>query len=309
MDWTRRLRLRHLELLVSLARTQNISHTAQALNMTQPALSKWLKELEDDLGLALFERHARGLKPTAQGRILVEHARRIEAQLDLARDDMAVLREGGSGVVSIGTSGASAADTVPLAVLRLLARDPQAQVRLAESTMDRLLDQLAHGELDIVVGRSMPEGSHPEVRVEPLYLEPVQLVARPRHPLFGRKSVQWPDLLAYRWVLWPRGTPIRSALEAALAQAGQPLPPNHIESNSVTLNLTLLSHSDMIGAASHRAALRYAQMNAMRVLPIRLSAFGSVAMYWRREGADRPAVAQALECLRAVVGEQKGVGG
>jgi DNA-binding transcriptional LysR family regulator len=80
MDWTHRLRLRHLQVLSSLARTGNLSRSAAALNTTQPALSKWLKELEEDVGLPLFERHARGLRPTSYGEALIEHARRIEAQ-------------------------------------------------------------------------------------------------------------------------------------------------------------------------------------------------------------------------------------
>jgi DNA-binding transcriptional LysR family regulator len=113
MDWTYRLRLRHLQVLLSLASTGNLSQSAAALNSTQPALSKWLKELEEDVGLPLFERHARGLRPTSYGEALIEHARRIEAHLDIARDDMQALRAGGSGLVSIGTSGVSAADTVP----------------------------------------------------------------------------------------------------------------------------------------------------------------------------------------------------
>ena len=151
MDWTHRLRLRQLQMLLSLAQTGNMSQSAQALHTAQPALSKWLKELEEDLGFTLFERHARGLRPTPQGEALIAHARRIEAHLDSARDDMQALRDGGSGLVVVGTSGASASDVVPMAVLRLLEWLPRAQVRLAESTMNVLMRQLATGELDVVV--------------------------------------------------------------------------------------------------------------------------------------------------------------
>ncbi|RAD65106.1 LysR family transcriptional regulator, partial [Burkholderia multivorans] len=72
MDWTYRLRLRHLQVLLSLASTGNLSQSAAALATTQPALSKWLKELEEDVGLPLFERHARGLRPTPYGDALIE---------------------------------------------------------------------------------------------------------------------------------------------------------------------------------------------------------------------------------------------
>ena len=71
MDWTHRLRLRNLKMLLSLDQTRNISHSAAMLNTTQPGLSKWLKDLEDDIGLPLFERHARGLRPTPHGDVLI----------------------------------------------------------------------------------------------------------------------------------------------------------------------------------------------------------------------------------------------
>ncbi|MDQ8016346.1 MAG: LysR family transcriptional regulator [Bordetella sp.] len=303
MDWTQRLRLRHLQLLLSLARTGNMSQSAQELHTTQPGLSKWLRELEEDIGLPLFERHARGLHPTAHGEALIAHARRIEAQLDTARDDMAALRAGGSGLVVVGTSGASASDTVPLATLKLLQQVPRAQLRLVESTMDLLMNRLAHGELDIVVGRTTSEHHHEQVRAEMLYMEPLHFVARPQHPLFKRAALDWADLMDYRWVVWPRGTPIRNALEAALAEAGHHLPRDHVESNSVAVNLTLLNSSPMIGVASHRTAQRFARLGAMRVLPLRLSGFGSVSMYWNVAGANRAAVAAMLECLRTADSE------
>lgn len=303
MDWTHRLRLRNLKMLLSLAQTRNISHSAAMLNTTQPGLSKWLKDLEDDIGLPLFERHARGLRPTPHGDVLIAHAQRVESQLDRASADMAALREGGGGRVVIGASGASASDTVPLAVMKLLERMPQARVKLVEGTTDRMLAQLAQGDLDIVVGRSAPEHHDPAIRFEALYLEPIHLVARPRHPLFAVEQPSWQDLLSYRWILWPKGTPIRNAVDAALAAAGQAPPVDHVESNSVTVNLTLINNSDMIGVASHRAALRFSQMRAMRIIPVRLSGFGSVAMYWREDAFRPVAVQEAMAALRSTVAE------
>nr|WP_311529504.1 LysR substrate-binding domain-containing protein [uncultured Ralstonia sp.] len=298
MDWTQRLRLRNLQMLLSLADTGNMSQSAAFLNTTQPGLSKWLKDLEEDIGLPLFERQARGLRPTLYGEALIEHARRIEAQLDVARDDLQAMRDGGSGLVVVGTSGASAADTVPLAVLQLMRRLPKAQVRLVETTMDRLMAQLARSELDIVVGRSAPELQDAQVRTESLYMEPIHFVARPRHPLALGSDVTWDALQHYRWVIWPRGTPIRNALEAALASADRALPADCVESNSTILNLTLLNNSDMIGLASHRTARRLEELGALRIVPLRLAGFGSVSMYWRDDGVKRAAVVAMLECLR-----------
>ncbi len=229
MDWTARLRLRNLQMLLSLAQTQNISRSAAALNTTQPGLSKWLRELEADVGLLLFERHARGLKPTSHGEALIAHAKRIEAHLDVARDDMAAMRDGGSGRVVVGASGASASDTVPLAVLKLTQLLPQASIKLVESTTDRLLDLLGDGDLDLVVGRSSRNLPVIEIRSETLYVEPIHFVARPRHPLFGERTLDWDDLFAYRWLVWPKGTPIRDSFDDALAAAGRTLPARVVE--------------------------------------------------------------------------------
>src|SRR5271167_2333275 len=205
MDWTGRLRLRNLQMLLSLAQTQNISRSAAALNTTQPGLSKWLKELEADIGLPLFERHARGLRPTPYGEALIAHARRIDAHLDGAREDMAAMRSGGSGRVVIGASGASASDTVPLAVFKLTQRLPQASIKLFESTTDRLLGLLGDGDLDVIVGRASRNLPDPDIRSETLYLEPLHFVARPRHPLFSKSRIEWDDCLIIAGWSGPKG--------------------------------------------------------------------------------------------------------
>lgn len=298
MDWTHRLRLRHLQVLLSLSRTGNLTQSATALSTTQPALSKWLRELEDDVGLPLFERHARGLRPTVYGAALIEHSRRIEGYLDTTRDDMQAMRDGGSGLVAVGTSGVAAADTVPLAVARLLDKMPRAHVRLVESTMDQLVPQLARGELDIVVGRSDQLIDHLKLCVEKLYEEQINFIARPQHPLFSRDRLSWDDILECTWIVWPQGTPIRNAVQAALTAAGKSLPAHFVESNSSLLNLTLLNNSNLIGVASHRAASRFVDLKAIRILNIQLKGYGSVSMYWNASTYARAAVQLTLDSLR-----------
>ncbi|MBF3288492.1 LysR family transcriptional regulator, partial [Pseudomonas aeruginosa] len=108
MDWTRRLRLQHLQLLVSLMETGNLSGTARAAHTTQPGLSKWLKELEEDVGEPLFERHARGLRPTPYGMTLFNHAQRVLTEMERARQNLEAMRSGSGSRVLLGTSPASA---------------------------------------------------------------------------------------------------------------------------------------------------------------------------------------------------------
>lgn len=303
LDWTYRLRLRNLQMLLSLAQTGNMSQSAEALHTTQPALSKWLKELEEDVGLPLFERHARGLRPTAYGTALLEHARRIEAHLNTARDDMRLMREGGSGLVTIGFAGASSVDTVPMAVLRVVEALPHAHVRLLENKIEHLMEALGAGEMDVVVGPSEMSSLNPLVRSEMLYAEPIHLVARAGHPIFETQTITWADVLRYPWALWAKGTPVRRAFDKVLMEVGLALPPNHIESNSATLTTTLLLHSDMIGVTSQRPALRYSRLKLLSLIPLNLGVSGSINLYWREDALERQAVRAAVQAIRDVVRE------
>ena len=176
---------------------------------------------------------------------------------------------------------------------------PRAQVRLVEGTMNQLMPQLARGELDIVVGRSGQQYVDAGLQSETLYTEPINFVSRPHHPLANKVILEWDDVLAYSWIVWPQGTPVRNALETALAAVGRALPNHCVESNSSILNLTLLNNTDLVGVASHRAALRFEQLKALRILPVQLEGFGSVSVYWHAENINRAAVAMALESLRA----------
>ncbi|MCT2378618.1 LysR family transcriptional regulator, partial [Pseudomonas aeruginosa] len=153
MDWTRRLRLQHLQLLVSLMETGNLSGTARAAHTTQPGLSKWLKELEEDVGAPLFERHARGLRPTPYGMTLFNHAQRVLTEMERARQNLEAMRSGSGSRVLLGTSPASAPSLVPRALRAFLGRYPGAQVELLEGTMNGLLERLEKRQLDVVVGR------------------------------------------------------------------------------------------------------------------------------------------------------------
>ncbi|STZ77144.1 LysR family transcriptional regulator [Bergeriella denitrificans] len=298
-DWTRRVRLRHLEIVLALAESGNISQTAAALNMTQPGISRWLKELEDDIGLPLFERHARGLKPTSHGDALIAHARQLLNYIDLTRDDLDARKHNGSGIVRLGCSGATTTNTAPSAVAALTAELPQCRISVTEGTMDTLLEQLAQGRLDIVIGRSarrlLPEG----IRHETIYMEPLHFISGPGHPLARAGRLEWAQLYRYRWLVWPPGTPIRQELETVLLQAQKSLPEDHIESNSANFNLNLLAQTDFISVASSRTARRWQHFGLIAVLDLPLPVLGSVSAFWREDSIKRTAVKRALESVRA----------
>jgi DNA-binding transcriptional LysR family regulator len=300
MDWTSRLRLRHLQILVSLAETQNISHSAERLHMTQPALSKWLKELEVDIGLTLFERHARGLRPTAHGKILREFAVHIGNELDRARDEMSALRSGGSGRVVVGASGATIAGVVPQAVLSLLSTMPKASVEVIEAPMDRLFQQLTQREIDVAVGRPAAKYHDPGIASEGLYEERLLFAVRPDHPLARRKSLDWTHLQAQRWVVWTRDIPARDLLESSLSAAGRSIPSASVQSNSLLATFALVAESDMVAVMSERAIQLPERWKMLKRLPLLLETPSAMTMYWRKDARGFAAVDGLLDALRKV---------
>ncbi len=240
MDWTRRLRLQHLQLLVSLMETGNLSGTARAAHTTQPGLSKWLKELEEDVGEPLFERHARGLRPTPYGMTLFNHAQRVLTEMERARQNLEAMRSGSGSRVLLGTSPASAPSLVPRALRAFLGRYPGAQVELLEGTMNGLLERLEKRQLDVVVGRLDNYAPRASLRCEVLYSEAIVVMARPGHPLAQAAALDWEDVRRYDWIVWPPGSPIRSKLDMALTQGGRQPPAYRLESSSMLANIELL---------------------------------------------------------------------
>lgn len=297
----KRLKLKQLGLLLALAETGNLSETARKANMTQPALSRWLKELEEDVGHALFTRHTKGMVATEAGQVLIAHARRILVEADRTQQDLNDLAHGQRRSLVIGMSPAAAPQFVPAAVIRFLDEHQNAHVEIQEGTMDGLISRLRLGELDLVVGRLdnyMPDG---EMRSELLYRDPIRIVARPNHPLTRQETINWQDLEGYEWIIWPAGTPIRSRLDNALSAAGVRPPVYRVKSSSQVANLWLLQYSDMISVASQSVAEHFRQRSLLTELKIPLGiADGSVGMIWRDQAQPDELLSRLRQCCREV---------
>lgn len=275
MDWTRRLRLQHLQLLVSLMETGNLSGTARAAHTTQPGLSKWLKELEEDVGAPLFERHARGLRPTPYGMTLFNHAQRVLTEMERARQNLEAMRSGSGSRVLLGTSPASAPSLVPRALRAFLGRYPGAQVELLEGTMNGLLERLEKRQLDVVVGRLDNYAPRASLRCEVLYSEAIVVMARPGHPLAQAAALDWEDVRRYDWIVWPPGSPIRSKLDMALTQGGRQPPAYRLESSSMLANIELLRGSDMLSIGSARVVEHLAGLGLVARLALEIPGEGA----------------------------------
>jgi DNA-binding transcriptional LysR family regulator len=162
------LKTRHLVLLVELGRHGSIMHAAQAANLTQPAASKLLGELEHSLGVQLFERLPRGVAPTWYGQVLIRRAGAALAEMDAAHQEVMELLSGLRGRVDVGTVLTPSAGLIPEAVNLLKARQPRVLVSITVDTSKVLVQRLRGGELDIVVGRILDTEGAAALNLEPI---------------------------------------------------------------------------------------------------------------------------------------------
>src|SRR5437868_5707686 len=167
-----RLRTRHLLLLSAIGEEGNICRAAAMLNMSQPAASRLLRELEDIIGADLFERQARGVKANWYGEALIRHARNALSSLTEAAAEIDALKAGRTGQVNVGSIPGPAAGLVPRAVVRVARDYPLVRVHVAVDTSDRLVQLLGEGRIDIMVGRLPPQQDNARFAFDRLGDEP-----------------------------------------------------------------------------------------------------------------------------------------
>ncbi|GHB28311.1 LysR substrate-binding domain-containing protein [Salinicola rhizosphaerae] len=261
------LRLKHLVLLVTLDESRNLHSTARHMNMSQPAASKMLKDIETFFGMTLFRRQPRAMEVTDAGRLLVRYARSVLNDTDRLIDDLVSLREGGHGKLAIGAVPGAAPLVLPQAITAIKARRPQLAVSLVENSSDRLLVDLEYKRLDVAIGRFTDAAQRHLFDFVPLQAEPVSVVVRAGHPLCEGmpglgEVIRWP------WVLHPMRSPMRGLFEAALAEAGVPSPRNVVETTSTQTTLQMVGASDAIALLPTSVLRTAVSAGAFAALPL-----------------------------------------
>ena len=299
-----RISVRHLRLVTTIAEVGSMVRAGEAIGMTQPAVSKTIRDLERDLGVALFERGNRGVTPTSYGEALVRHAQRVLAQLEHASEELNDLAHGAGGRVAIGTLLAASAWLLPKAIARLRAERPRVIVDVVEGTNDRLQPMLLRGDLDMVVGRLSEFRHRAGLQQEPIYSEEILILARPGHRLAGRSDLRLADLQDADWILPPPETTLRRQLEKAFFDAGLDPPHCVVQSISHLTNRRLICESDLIGAWPRGVAVDDLAQGRLVSLPVPLNeAPWPVGVSTRKLVRLSPAAEALLSALRAAGGE------
>jgi DNA-binding transcriptional LysR family regulator len=304
-----RLKTRQLLLLVAMEEEGNINRAAQVLNMTQPAASKLLKDLEDMLGVQLFDRLPRGMRPTWYGETMIRHARMALASLSQAHDEIEALKAGRYGQVSVGAITAPGLMLMPSAVALVKQEHPSLRVSLQIETSDVLMERLAQGKLDMVVGRLFERHDKTDLRYEAMVEEPVSAVVRPGHPMLGVARLALRDLVSAGWIVPPSGSVLRHRFELMFQEEGLEAPSNLIETTALLTMTKMLQQSDLIGVVATDVARYYADHGLVALLPIELpckmDAFGLIT---RTDRLLSPAATVMLEAIKSAAVDTYGRG-
>jgi DNA-binding transcriptional LysR family regulator len=301
-ELTRWLRFKHLNLLVVLGEYRNMHLAAQQMHLSQPAASKMLKDLEAFFGFKIFDRLPRSMQPTDLGLHVLRHAQVLLNDVDRLVDDIFYMREGGYGQLLIGVIPAAAPEILPAAIIALKQRIPRLRVSVQEHSSDRLLTDLEHKRLDLVVGRLTRVDQHNIFDFEALLEEPLCIVVRKEHPLAERDVVKLGDLHQWPWVLHPLNSPMRGIFEKALEVAGIASPTNVIETTSIQVTFQLLETSDMLAVLPRSVLRRSVEKGLLVRLPLQigqpLNYYGIIT---RKHEKTPPGVAELISALRAQI--------
>lgn len=240
-------KFKHLVLIDTLARTKNMHLTAEQMNLSQPAISKMLKEVESLIGFAIFERLPRTLLVTALGQHVVNYAQRVLNNAKNFVEEIEILRKGGHGYLKIGGIFAASAGVIPSAIIDIKSRWPLLTIDVVEQTSDQQLKMLAEHTLDLAIGRYTDHTQSEFFDFIPLGPEPFSIAVNAQHPCAAQKFCKLEELLKWPWVIYPKGTPIRRRMEEAFARANVKLPLNTVNTVSMQTFLQILQNAPVVG--------------------------------------------------------------
>lgn len=291
-------RLRHF---LAIYDSGSLGQAAAVVHVTQPALTKSIKQLEERLQVKLFDRTPLGVVPTVYGETLAMHAKAIDAGLRGAAQAILRMRGAAKGVVRVGVGPSVAPNLMPLATISLHALHPGIELTVTEGLVDELIPRLRRNELDLAVG-AWPRVSDPALRVESLLQDTIEVFAGADHPLAG-ETATLPDLLAYPWALPPANQRWRQEFDALFTAQGLAPPQPVATSNSASYLKALIRRggylsflpSQLIGDAAEEGLVRIA-VDAPAMRP-------EITLTTRDRALASPPVAELVQVLRRVASE------
>lgn len=299
----RRIKLRHLQCFVEVARHGSMVRAADRLAVSQPAISKTIRELEDTLGAALFDRSAREVTLTRCGAMFLRYAGAGMTALIQGVDSLAQAGMESESAIRVGVLPTVAARIVPHAVQRFKA-ESRALISLETGSNAAMLSQLRVGELDLVVGRLAQPDQLTGLSFAYLYSERVSFVVRAGHPLLRDPGFTLDRIRDYTVVYPIAGSIIRPFVERFLIANGVAALPDRIETVSNAFGRVFVRETDAVWIISHGVVAREIVAGGLAELPVDTGdTLGPVGLTMRAGEPASPAVQMFVDAVQEVAAE------
>lgn len=297
-----RMKIRHLQCFLEVARFGHVGRAAEQLAVTQPAVSKTLRELEDMLAVRMFARTRKGLILTPFGELFQHHAAAGLVALQQAIDSVARGRARGDTAIRVGALPTVAVRIMPEAVQDLVRVWPDVTVNLVSGPNRFLLERLKGRDLDVVVGRIAEPDQMTGLAFEQLYSERLALVVRPGHPLLDGPGPFDIRRIAGHTVVMPAREDItRATADRLLIANGVGALERRVETVSSDFSRAFLKQTDAVWLISYGVAALDLAAGDLVELPADMSdTKGPVGMTTRADERPSPAVASFVTVTRAV---------
>ncbi|WP_153100183.1 LysR family transcriptional regulator [Paraburkholderia hayleyella] len=238
--------LQQLSMFTTIVSAGSLGRAASVLDMTQPALSRSIKRLEESVGAPLFERHTKGMHLTALGRALVPHAVSLQREAKQAREELDAIRGLAKGVIKVGVVGSIASLVLPMAVAQVLQKWPNLRVEILEGVWDRLAEGLLTHEIDLALSTPGQETDEISAISNCQWSDRSHIVAALSHPLHRKRNLGLEDTLNERWALTPKGTgPYLHMMETFEAR-GVAFPEIAVETRSIIVLKSLVARCGFV---------------------------------------------------------------
>jgi LysR family pca operon transcriptional activator len=301
-----RVRFRHLQTFLEVSRQKSVARAAEILNVSQPAVTKTLRELEAALGVAVVEREGRGIRVTRAGDIFLRHA---GAAVTALREGVESVRRDGAAAgkpIRVGALPTVSAHIMPAAMLLFLKEDTGAAIKIVTGENAVLLDQLRAGFLDLVVGRLAAPERMTGFFFEHLYSEQVLIVVRAGHPLLTRGQDPFSRLGDFPALMPTRESVIRPFVDRFFLTNGITPPATAIETVSDSFGRSFLRQSDAVWIISAGVVADELAGGTFVALPFDTSETkGPVGLTMRTDMAPSAAFSLLLQAVREAARNQE----
>lgn len=294
-----RLKFRHLRVIQALGELQTAARVAVHFHVSPAAVSKTLAEVEELLGVPLFERGRRGMRPTAIGSEMIEGAALVLGQLGRMAESLHAMREGTRGQLRVAFRTTSVQQRVAHAICAFQARHAQVDVTVVDGGVVELIEQLEEGELDLLFAYDDPRFERPALRSAPMIAAQALLVVASReHPLLRRKRITAQDLSAQPWCLPVQGSRLQHHLTAAFRAMDAAPPAQGVRVSDVAMTVQLLQAAHFLAVYPEQIARQLAAEGLVRVLAFDLvRQVEPVVAVWNGALAPRAAAAAFRELV------------